>query len=369
MLGSDPLATLVSAQKQQMDLVPLGDGHHIVTHPRIIEQILVSNARAFVKGQASRRLEQVFGASSLLLEGDAWKARRRILQPALSREHINAFRPTVISKTKMHVQSWKGDFDLWDASLALFMDLTLTNLLGSDVPDVSKLVQAWNELYTIVTSLRFGESVSETEPLDYIQSRLWNLVEEKRDKPDDGSMLSRLVRTTLDNEQIKSELITIFVGGYETSAAALSFSIALLSRLSDDERNAFTLRHCLAESLRLYPPSWLLVRAALPKHGLDGVDVDDQLLISPFAIHRDARYWASPETFDPSRFLSKPESCTWIPFGEGPRKCLGANYALLELEWVVETIFGETRLEVMTPIEACAHVGLRPPQPFVCRKT
>ena len=182
--------------------------------------------------------------------------------------------------------------------------------------------------------------------------------------------------------------MTIFVGGYETSSNALAFALALLATHPDaaarqraeldaalgarppDAGDLAALpytRAVLDEALRLFPPSWLITREALADDEVAGYAVarGDQLLISAYGTHRAPDLWPEPDRFRPERFLPDAparERFAYLPFGGGPRVCLGDQYALVEMQLVLARLAQRVEL---TPapgcrVEAAAHVGLRP---------
>jgi len=383
-------------------LTCLGDGEAwLVSDPELIQTLLVSKATHLRKGRAAQRMAGVLGRGSLLLDGAEWRDRRRLVQPAFKRNQIAAIHSTVVERTRIHAQRWirRGRQDLRPALLSLFVELTVANLFKTDVTgQVAELIDAWEALFGFLSD-RF---VDKEMPPEIVEARqtidtvLWRLIREKRAAGDDGSLLSLLIAARdaeggqLSDQELRDEVMTVFVGGYETSATALLFTLALLSRHPDIARRhraevgalcgdrpvtggdlgALQLnRNILRESMRLFPPSWLFTREVVEPVQLREhvIPPGTQLLISPWAVHHSGRLWPNPEGFDPDRFDASVAPMTWIPFGGGPRKCLGSHYALAELQVMLATLVRVARFELApgTVLVPEARLGLMPARPIV----
>lgn len=379
----------------------LADDVFLVSDPVVIEEILVRKPGLFHKGRTAQRMVEILGRASLLLEGDAWRQRRRLVQPAFRREHIDAIQRTVVERTEAHIATWSGTFDLREPLLTLFMDLTVANLFKLDVTGrMQELVTAWRLLFAHMSN-RFADQDMPPEvsaARDTIDEVLWSLIRERRAKGHDGSLLSMLIEardedgTGLSDQELRDEVMTLFVGGYETSATAMLFALGLLSRHPDVARRHLAEvtaqcgdrpvtaadlagmplnRHIIEETMRLFPPSWLFTRELVQDATIAGqaVAAGTQFLISPWAVHHDASIWPNPEGFDPDRFEVTPRKMTWIPFGGGPRKCLGSHYALIELQVILTTLVRKVRLELEPGVVIApeARLGLWPREPLRMR--
>ena len=378
-------------------LTDLGERTWLVSDPALIRQILVLDPRRVRKGRAAQRMVPVLGRGSLLLDGEAWKQRRRLVQPAFKKAEIARIFDDVVRKTKDHVSTWPDRLDLRPALLSLFVDLTVHNLFRAEVQGrVAELLHAWETLFAFLSD-RFVDKEPTPEvraALATIDSALDDLIAEKRRTGDDGSLLARLIAATdaqgatLSDQELRDEVKTVFVGGYETSTTALMFALGLLSRHPDVRRRhraeldavlgdrdvtgadlpSLPLnKNILLETLRLFPPSWLFTRELTEPLVLRdrSLQAGTQLLISPWAVHHDPRLWPNPEGFDPDRFETPPAPMTWIPFGGGPRMCLGAHYAQLEMQVMLPTIVRAARIDLAPGVVLVpeARLGLMPARP------
>jgi cytochrome P450 len=194
--------------------------------------------------------------------------------------------------------------------------------------------------------------------------------------PDTGAALSDL--------QLRNETITFLLAGHETTANALTWTFHLLSRhpeveerlreeihsvlggrrpdLQDVAKLVYTKR-VIQEAMRLYPPIWIIERRAIGEDEIAGykIPAGSSVVISPYALHRHPGFWERPEAFDPSRFESPPPDA-YIPFGAGPRFCIGHEFAMLEARLIVAMVLQAFRLRGVPghPIEPMPDITLRP---------
>jgi cytochrome P450 len=229
--------------------------------------------------------------------------------------------------------------------------------------------------------------------LSVLDAVVLRIIEERRREPgpDLVSMLiaARDAETgeAMTDAQLRDEAMTIFLAGHETTANALSWTWMLLSRhpaaarelraelsaqlqgqsptVEDLPRLRFT-RRLLDESLRLYPPAWMIARSASGADEIDGCEIPagSIVFVSPFIVHRNPRVWENPEGFDPARFSGEvplPKGA-YFPFGGGPRQCIGNGFAMMEAQLVLATIAQRVQLELVPghPVELEPSVTLRP---------
>ena len=191
---------------------------------------------------------------------------------------------------------------------------------------------------------------------------VYGLIAERRNAGVLGDdLLSRLIRakdtgTGMTDQQVRDEAITIFLAGHETTSNALTWTWLLLSEHRDVEARfherlddeAFV-RAVLDESMRLYPPAWAIGRRAVSEHLADGIRIPAGavVIVSPWLLHHDARWWADPATFRPERWLEEERvrRHAFLPFGGGPRMCIGEGFAELEASVLLSTIGRTWRFE------------------------
>jgi cytochrome P450 len=418
-LRGDPLARIRELRARHGGFVRLGPLRDrelfLLTEPNAIRHVLLDGYKGYKKGLAAQRLRPVLGQGSLLLEGDAWRRRRRLVQPAFHRQKLGALAAAFVDGADAMVNRWRPaidagtSLDARDEMLQLTMGLTLRNMFRAEAAELRPLVDAWHELYGELTRNRLQLVRRPSWLRDPARDRaaaakatvhrvLGELIR-ARAATDDGSVVAMLLRARdeeggdgLGEDELRDEVLTLFVGGYETSSNALAFALALLGTHPDaaERQRAevvavlgtraptaadlaalpFT-RAVLDEALRLYPPSWMITREALADDEVTGFRVrrGDQLLISSYGVHHARELWASPDRFDPARFLpgaAEPPRFAYLPFGGGPRICLGDQYALTEMHLVLARLAQRVswRLAPGVTIAAHAHVGLRPRHPL-----
>jgi len=218
------------------------------------------------------------------------------------------------------------------------------------------------------------------------------IIGERRANPGDrGDLLSMLMEArdaetgeSMDDRQLRDEAMTIFLAGHETTANALSFAWLLLSRypaamrelraelqqvlggrapaVDDLPRLHFT-RMLLQESMRLYPPAWIIARSTVATDEIGGYEIPARsiVFVSPYVVHRHPDFWDDPEGFDPHRFSREPPRGAYFPFGGGPRQCIGNGFATMEAELVLATMAQRIRFELIDDrVDLEPSITLRP---------
>jgi cytochrome P450 len=236
-------------------------------------------------------------------------------------------------------------------------------------------------------NLRFRRALA---TLDQVVLRI--IAERRRNPGDRGDLLSMLMQSrdeetgeSMDDRQLRDEAMTIFLAGHETTANALGFTWLLLSRhpatfrelraelsqvlggrsptLADLPRLTLT-RRILQESMRLYPPAWIIGRSVIGPDEIGGYEIPARsiVFISPYVVHRHPRLWENPEGFDPHRFAQEPPRGAYFPFGGGPRMCIGNGFASMESELLLATIAQRVRPDLVPGhrVELEPSITLRP---------
>jgi cytochrome P450 len=222
------------------------------------------------------------------------------------------------------------------------------------------------------------------------------IAERRRSREDTGDLLSMLIAATdetgqihMSDRELRDEVATLVLAGHETTAQALTWTFMLLSRHPEIERRVVDeirevcgdrrpsmhdlpalelVGRVIDESMRLYPPAWLFERQALVDLELDGyfIPAGTLIAISPWTLHRHPDHWHNPEGFDPDRFLPEQVAArpryTYLPFGGGPRQCIGVNFALYEAKLVLATLLQRYSAELVPgqDLRIDAAVTLRP---------
>lgn len=385
----DPLDYLDRTWRRHGDVVqfPVPWPSYLVNDPASVRQVLVSRARAFGKATLQyRALSLVTGEGLLTAENDPARRQRRIVQPAFHHETTGALASNVTAAAERVTQRWllastsalagerepvvDVDADMMHAALEVVGDaLFRTDLSGQ----ADALAQATLQALDVVIArartpiappawLPTPGNRSLRRANAALDSAVRTMVDQRRAhgpaaEPD---MLDMLVNAVDDDGhgltdlEIRDQMVTFIVAGHETVASALTWAWALMAahpgwqvraqeevdRVLDgrlpgaaDVTALPITRAILDEALRLYPPAWLITRASLEETGLDGWQVPSGALIimSPWLLHRHPDLWERPDVFDPARFLDgQTERWAFIPYGAGPRLCIGRDFANLE---------------------------------------
>lgn len=361
-----------------------------VNEPALIKEILVTQQHAFSKSLGTRVLRLLLGDGLLTSEDPVHRKMRRIVQPAFHRERIADY-ARVMERDALEFAQRLTPGSVFDAHAAM-TELTLRiateTLFGSDESDSAQIVAD-------ALRLMMSEFPAMLTPLGALRQRLplrstrrfWQarrtldaiiyglIASRRRDAIDRGDALSMLLASQdaetgerLDDEQIRDEIMTLFMAGHETTANALTWALYLLAQHPEiDERTAHAARagegeyvaHVVKEVLRLYPPAWIIGRETLRDVTLaDGsvIAAKTTVFAAPLLLHRRAEYFANPHRFDPGRWLADPPPFAYVPFGGGARRCIGEDFALHETAIVLTTLLPRFRF-VLAPT---ANVGVAP---------
>jgi cytochrome P450 len=344
--------------------------------PAAVRHVLQGNARNWSK--ATRQyssLAMVTGPGLLAVSDDRWLSRRRVAQPAFHHSRVDAIGTIVADAGRKVVDSWAGltadgqVVDVDSLSMQITLDVVGRTLFDHDLTEVtSALVHATDEAAELIVvqgrSLPWPSwmPTSANRRLDGAVAALddicQRLIVERRARgasERDTDLLGLLVCAGLPDEAIRDELVTMVVAGHETVASALTWTLMLLAehpeaqgRLRDEARGAGKpaplrlggqlpwTRAVVDESLRLFPPGWVVSRRATEADSIAGqaVPAGTLAIISPWLLHRNGQSWPHPSEFQPQRFLGKIGTTArpdYLPFGLGPRLCIGREFALVEL--------------------------------------
>jgi cytochrome P450 len=416
-IGSDPLIFLEQTQRRYGDLVALpmpGAPALLLGDPAAVRHVLQSNAGNWSKATLQySSLATVTGPGLLAVSDDRWMGRRRVAQPAFHHSRIDGIGDTVAEAGRRVVHSLvrrpglaglvdPGEMVDVDAlSMKVTLDVVGRTLFDRNLADVTdELIHATDEAAELVvaqgrslpwpswvpTSVNRRLRVS-AGSLDDICRRLVADRRARGASERDTDLLGLLVAAGLPDDAIRDELVTMVVAGHETVASALTWTLMLLAehpeaqrRLRDEVRAAgewTPLRRreqlpwacaVVDESLRLFPPGWVLSRKAAEADSVGGRAVPGGTLaiISPWLLHHNATSWPDPDEFRPERFLDESATMArsdYLPFGLGPRLCIGRDFALVELTILLVELLRDHAVELpggWKRPELNAFVTLRP---------
>jgi cytochrome P450 len=396
------LQTLESLAHDHGGIVTVRPQIYLISEPALIEEILVARPGSFRKGQNIQRVAAFLGRGLLALDGDEWRRHRRLIQPAFGHSYLEAMGPNIVSLTESHIAQWPAEFDAHKVFVELLMQITMRNIFQLQVTaEIRDLMESWEVLFAHLGNNRFAEQgppPAVDEAKQRVDEILRALISRQRSAGADGSLLGRLVTARddggsgLNDDELCAEVMTLFVGGYETGATALTFAVGFLSTHPDvaarhlaeiaghlgtraatySDLASMPLNHAvLQETLRLAPPSWMFTRELIDdgRVGKYELEAGSQLLISPWVVHHDPRWWPDPHRFIPERFAadaSQRPRMSWIPFGAGPRKCLGSQLAMIELQLILATLVRKVQLKLVEPpLVPVAKLGLGSTTPAI----
>lgn len=389
----------------------------VINDPAAIRYMLLDNAANYTKNEVGRRvLEPGLGRGLLTSEGETWRRHRRIMAPAFDPRSVGGYAPIMTEVTQALLAQWDAlsegsEVEVAAAMMHATLHIISRAMFSSDSDGIVDVVEAGVSKY---------QEVVRPTLLDLLHIPLWltnilmpgrgkgifNEFDKKVDKlltergraPDaePKDLLARLIAAR-DNEtgggmtakEVRDQVVTIFMAGHETTSQALSWTWYLLSQHPDveaklhrelvdvlgghtprneDVANLRYTRMVIEEAMRLYPPAHITGRQPIKADEILGhrIPAGAEVLIMPWLLHRKPQLWEDPERFDPERFTPERAAArprfTYIPFGAGPRICIGAVFAMTEAILILATIAQRYRLHLKPghPVEPQGLITLRP---------
>jgi len=373
---------------------------YLITNPDDVRHVLQDNARNYHKSPLYDKLRMFLGNGLLTSEDDFWLRQRRIAQPAFHRQRMTALASVMASAARDAAARWQPfastgqPVDVDEEMMRLTRTVVVRALLGADLgPFTSTIDPAWTIINQHVGESFWSLGFDKLPTPKYrrfkaaravLRGAVDHVIAERRRNPpgDDvgGELLSMLMARdeetgeAMTDEQLRVEVTTFLLAGQETTSLALTWTWYLLSqhpqarqRLENeidgalegrppeysDLANLPYLRMVVDESLRLYPPAWGFSRQALSDDRLGGFRLPRGWLafVIPYVLHRLPAFWPNPDQFDPERFLPERSAdrpkFAYIPFGAGPRQCIGNQFALIETQLSVATFAQSYRLQLL----------------------
>lgn len=404
-LRRDPIGTFMQAWEAYGDVVRFRLGGpfiaYLLAHPDHVRHVLVEHHRDYIKVPwYNSKLKQVIGEGLLTAEGEVWVQRRRLAQPAFHHQRLRSLESIMTAAAEEMLDQWERRsaraLDIAGEMMRLTLTIVARALLGAEVAKDARVVGAavttalehattkmgsyvdWPEWIPLPLHRRFRGARS---TLDGIVYEI--IAQRRRNGAGGGDLLSMLLDARdeetgagLTDAQLRDEVMTIFLAGHETTAVALTWTWVLLSehpaavdRLRTELSSVLAgrtptvedlprvpyVRMILEESMRLYPPAWALTRT--PKVDLEiaghPIRRGHVIYLSPYVTHRHPKHWEEPERFDPERFTAERVGArhrfAYVPFGAGPRACIGAQFAMLEAQLILATVAQRYALRLVDP--------------------
>jgi cytochrome P450 len=424
----DRLGFLTACAREYGDFVPFRLGPRpfvLLSHPDYVEYVLVANNDNFRKHYLLRMNRLLLGNGLLTSEGDLWRRQRRLAQPAFHRQRIAAYGEVMVEYAERMLATWRdgevrdvhadmtrltleivaktlfdadvaGEAGHVGAALEVVMETFIARMdsllmLPESVPTPTNLrlqraVRQLDEIvYGIIAHRRAsgedrGDPSASSEQVRFAGQALLSMLLRARDEDDGGRMTDK---------QLRDETMTLFLAGHETTAIALSWTWYLLARhpevvakleaeldatlggraptVADLPRLPYA-GMVVSEAMRLYPPAYAFGREAIGDCEIGGhrVTAGTTVIMSPWVLHRDRRFYDEPEAFDPDRWAHglarRLPKYAYFPFGGGPRVCIGASFATMEATLLLAAIARRFRLALASdaPITPQPAITLRP---------
>ncbi|WP_276247166.1 MULTISPECIES: cytochrome P450 [unclassified Haladaptatus] len=417
--GRDAFSFLRECAARYGDVVNftvLGRQFYQLNHPAHIEHVLIHNQKNYQKGSfLTAQFDDFIGEGLLLSDGALWRQQRQLVQPAFHPTRIARFADTMTAFTTRLLDTWQGDVpqDLQPQMSQLTLEIVAHALFDVDIREDERAI---TEAVNVVLAHLVRRTSSPLTPpmwvptpsnrryrraLDTLDGILTELIVERRTAGAAGDdVISMLLRAEADSgtpqtdEQLKDELLTLLFAGHETTAVALTFAVhsiathpevtakfeAELDTVLGGRTPTFAdvcsltyTENIVKEALRLYPPVFGIIREAIEPDEIGGYRIPAGAVVAmnQLVVHRDPRYFESPDEFDPDRwteaFAARLPRFAYFPFGGGPRKCIGERFAMLEAVLVLATMYQRFRFDLISErdLNLKPSITTRPKSPIV----
>jgi cytochrome P450 len=410
----DALGTLQRLAREYGDIVSMsvmGTSRVLLNRPDYVQQLLILDHAKLHKSTLTKLVVgPLLGQGLLISEGDFWRRQRRLAQPAFHRSRTNEYSPVMVECALQQTRNWRSDEtrNISEEMMKLTLEVAVRTLFGTSLAgDSNSIGKAMTFLMRhYLRRARSPWRVPQSWPtpanrrarreFEYMDSLIYRIISDrKKDTQPRNDLLSLLMAamhedgSQMTEQQVRDESMTLFVAGHETTALSLSWTWYLLGENpAAEERLHEELRAVLAgrpaevsdleklpylnavvhESLRLYPPAYMMARMNVETVNVGGYEIPPRttLLASQWVMHRDPRFFEQPEKFVPERWFDGLESRlppgAYFPFGDGPRRCIGQGFAQLETALVIAAIAQKFRFRLKKgfPVVPEPLVTLRP---------
>jgi cytochrome P450 len=413
-LARDPLAFYTDCAERYGDIVGMRLGGWpalLLNDPDDIESVLVKQHRSFVRNSFFwRHVTAVFGSGLLTSEGALWQRQRRLAAPAFTGPRLTRYGETMVAHTGAMLDTWKVDEirDVHADMMVLTLRIAAESLFGAVVEEDVETIKRDGDAITREIAARFTRLfvIPDIVPLPghlryrrgirRLEAIVARILRQRRADPEaHNDLLSNLMQARdetgqpMPDRQLRDEVLTMLLAGQETTALALTWSWYLIGQhpevdarlgaeveavlggraptIGDLPRLRYT-GQVITEAMRLFPPAWALGREAAVDCEIGGYPVPKgtTLFICPWILHRSARFFDEPAAFRPERWegsLARDlPRFAYLPFGGGPRICIGNRFALMEASLVLATVAQRFSLtwQASRPVVPLPSITLRP---------
>lgn len=397
-LKEDKLAYLTKCSREYGDIVPLQVGINqvlLLNCPSYIEQV-AKDRSLFVRGPHVRTaLQRLLGDGIFLKEGESWFHQRRITQQVFYHQHITTYGETIVADTERLLNRWQ-DGEIRNVQLDM-MRLTLDimwkvifndELTEEEAQDIAYILGISTRLFESKDQEEFNDQQLATQNLRYerileqMDRYIYSLIQRRRQSGEEsGDLLSMLMQvrdedngSKMSDRQLRDEVVTLLFAGQEAVAVVLSWTLILLSLHPEVQTKLLTelnevlgdrcpsvadipylcyTKSIIKEAMRLYPPVAVMPRITIQDYEIGGYKIPAgcTVLISAWTMHRHPRYFEDPDKFDPDRWANDLEKRlprgVYLPFGNGPRICIGKSFAEMEMVLIIATMAQKYQLTLV----------------------
>lgn len=385
----DPIAYEVGLRKTADMVATNGFGRrfYAISHPGLIEDVLVTKNAHFRKAAGLRSLTGIFGNGLLTSDGDFWLRQRRLASPAFHRQRIAAYADQMVQFTHRMLDGWRhgGVLDLHQEMMHLTLNVVARCLFGTDTSaEAARIGHALDAVMSLLNNqglIKLAQSMLRIRTREHrafdagikmLDEVVYGIIHVRKNSDDDrGDLLSMFLAardedgSRMSDQQLHDECLTMLIAGHETTALALSWAwyeltqkpeVAALMRaelaqvlgdrapaVADLSALPYT-SQVITETMRLHPPAWNISREALTDVEIGGhtIPAGTEILMSQYAVHRHPDYYDNPDAFKPERWsgdLAKTlPKYAYFPFGGGPRLCIGQQFAQMEAILILATM-------------------------------
>ncbi len=349
----------------------------LVNSPALVQEVLIDRAADFQKGPGLRIVSRpVLGDGLLTSEGDQHRRQRKLVAPAFAHQRVSKYAAVMERYARQAAAAWSAgsQLDIAQAMMRLTLGIVGETLFDADLlADADSLGQDITDVQRFaIRQMRMPFKLPMPARVKAARARLdetiYGMIRSRRASGrDHGDLLSMLLLSTdeetgesLTDVQVRDEAMTLFLAGHETTAQALSWSWYLLARHPEvlARLRAEGMPYALLvfkETMRLYPPAYAIARSSLraTRIGDLAVEADEMVVIAPWLLHRDPRFFTHPLAFRPDRFLEEAQwqRFAYMPFGGGKRICIGNQFALMEGQIVLSTIASQVDFSLVSSRE------------------
>ena len=368
----------------------------LVTDPDLVAQVLGRDVRTYIKGEHFNTTRLFLGDGLFVSEKQTWRQHRKMLNPKFSMKEVERYSDIVAKSTNNRLDKWleneANPFDMPYEMCQLTMDIIIRSMFGTSSSKVEKeygeavricldfVMQRGGNPFPLPMSFPLPSHIKFKRHKGILQEFIFKSIKEARKEGSEDSLIKGILtaededtKIQLSDEQIKDEVLTVFLAGHETTALALSWAWYLIGKhpeveakmraeikevIGDRPINGMDtmklqyIKKVAMEVLRLFPPVGFYPRESTQDQKLGPYDIKngDQIMLSPYITQRLSQYWENPNDFDPDRFenekYKKQHSFAYFPFGMGKRICMGQHFAMMEMVMIIAITMQKVQLKV-----------------------